>query len=74
MNYERYWKNRNIPPYGAAVRKNIADVVLEFHGIARTNPQIADFLADQVWYPVKTLRQINESYQQMLLKISDGKE
>ena len=72
--YEKYWKNRNIPPYGAAVRKNIADVILEFYGIARNNPEIADFLADQTWYPVKTPPQIKDDYKQMLLKISDGKE
>ena len=71
--YEKYWKHRNFPPYDAAVRKNIADVILEFHGIARNNPEIADFLADQVWYPVKTPRQIDETYKQMLLKISEGK-
>ena len=70
--YEKYWKHRNIHAYDAAVQKNIADVVLEFHGIARNNPEIADFLADQVWYPVKTPRKIDESYKQMLLKISNG--
>ena len=72
--YEKYWKNRNIPPYGAAVRKNIADVILEFYGIARNNPEIADFLADQMWYPVKTPPQIKDDYKQMLLKISEDKE
>ena len=71
--YEKYWKNRNIPPYGAAVRKNIADVILEFYGIARNNPEIADFLADQMWYPVKTPPQIKDDYKQMLLKISGDK-
>ena len=71
--YKEYWQHRIIPAYGAEVRKNIADVVLEFHGIPRNNPEIADFLADQVWYPVKTPRQIDESYKQMLLKISEGK-
>ena len=44
-----------------------------FRSYARNNPEIADFLADQVWYPVKTLRPINETYKQMLLKISEGK-
>ena len=72
--YEKYWKHRNFPDYGPAVRKNIADVILEFHGIARNNPEIADFLADQVWYPVKTPRPMNETYKQRLLKISEGKE
>ena len=72
--YEKYWKHRNFPAYGAEVRKNIADVILEFHGIARNNPEIADFLADQVWYPVKTPRPMDETYKQMLLKISEGKE
>ena len=72
--YKKYWKNRNIPPYGAAVRKNIADVILEFYGIARNNPEIADFLADQMWYPVKTPPQIKDDYKKMLLKISEGKE
>ena len=71
--FSAIWKNRNIPPYGAGVRKNIADVILEFHGIARNNPEIADFLADQLWYPVKTPRQIDGTYKQMLLKISEGK-
>ena len=71
--YEKYWKHRNFPDYGPAVQKNIADVILEFHGIARNNPEIADFLADQVWYPVKTPRPMDETYKQMLLKISGGK-
>ena len=71
--YEKIWKNRHIPAYDKTVRKNIADVVLEFHGISRSNPEIADFLADQIWYPVKTPRQIDESYKQMLLKISECK-
>lgn len=73
QSYEKYWKHRSIPPYSEAVRKNIADVVLEFHGIPRNNPEIADFLADQVWYPVKTPRSIDESYKQILLKVSEGK-
>ena len=72
--YEKYWKHRNFPDYGPAVRKNIADVILEFYGIARNNPEIADFLADQMWYPVKTPPQIKDDYKQMLLKISEGKE
>ena len=72
--YKEYWQHRIIPDYGPAVRKNIADVILEFHGIARNNPEIADFLADQVWYPVKTPRPMDETYKQMLLKISEGKE
>ena len=71
--YKEYWQHRMIPAYGAEVRKNIADVILEFHGIARNNPEIADFLADQVWYPVKTPRPMDETYKQMLLKISEGK-
>ena len=72
--YKEYWQHRIIPDYGPAVQKNIADVILEFHGIARNNPEIADFLADQVWYPVKTPRPMDETYKQMLLKISEGKE
>ena len=71
--YKEYWQHRIIPDYGPAVQKNIADVILEFHGIARNNPEIADFLADQVWYPVKTPRPMDETYKQMLLKISEGK-
>ena len=71
--YEKHWKHRMIPAYGPAVRKNIADAVLEFHGIVRNNPEIADFLADQIWYPVKTPRPIDKSYKQMLLEISEGK-
>ena len=72
--YEKYWKHRMIPAYGPEVRKNIADVILEFYGIARNNPEIADFLADQMWYPVKTPPQIKDDYKQTLLKISEGKE
>lgn len=68
--YEKYWKNRKTDTYSPSVRKNIADVVLEFHGIPRNNPEIADFLADQHWYPVRQPRKIEETYKQMLLKIS----
>ena len=70
--YEKYWKNRNIPIYGAEVRKNIADAILEFYGVARNNPEIADFLADQIWYSVVNAIEIDENYKQFLLKISAG--
>ena len=72
--YEKYWKERPSSPYSPAVRKNIADVVLEFHGIPRNNPAIRDFLDDQCWYPVKTPRPIDEKYKQMLLKISETQQ
>ncbi len=68
--YEKYWKNKKYYSYSPAIRKNVADVVLEFYGIPRNNPAIADFLADQVWYPVKEPRPIDEDYKKMLLKIS----
>ena len=68
--YEKYWKNRKTDTYSPSVWKNIADVVLEFHGIPRNNPEIADFLADQHWYPVRQPRKIEETYKQVLLKIS----
>lgn len=71
--YEKYWKDRPSCPYSPAVRKNIADVVLEFHGIPRNNPAIRDFLDDQCWYPVSEPRPMDEKYKQMLLNISSGK-
>lgn len=68
--YEKYYKNSHLESYSPAVRKNIADVILEFHGITRNNPEIADFLADQQWYPVKGKRKLDEDYRQFLLKES----
>ena len=70
--YEKLWKTRHLEPYSPAVRRNLADVVLEFHGIARNNPEIADFLADQYWYPVREKRELTESYRQLLMSASSG--
>ena len=41
------------PPiaYSPAVEKDIADIVLEFHGIATGNEEIREFLEHQKWYP-----------------------
>ncbi len=41
------------PPlsYSPAVEKDIADIVLEFHGIATGNEEIREFLECQKWYP-----------------------
>ena len=69
--YERYWKKRDAV-YGPEVRKNVADAVLEFHGVPRHNPQIADFLADQYWYPVGTPPPLSEEYRRYLLDVSNG--
>ena len=33
--------------------RNLADAVLEFHGIRRNNPEIKDFLENQCWYPAE---------------------
>ncbi len=38
-------------PYSPAVEKDIADIVLEFHGIATGNEEIREFLEHQKWYP-----------------------
>ncbi len=64
--YEKQ-KDRPLEPYSAAVRKNLADAVLEFYGIPRHNPEIADFLADQHWYPVREPRELDTDYRQLLL-------
>lgn len=39
--------------YTSAVKKNLADAILEFYGISTNNSEIQDFLAAQCWYPVK---------------------
>lgn len=70
--YEKFLKDSKIIEYDSSVRKNVADVVLEFYGIARNNAEIADFLADQVWYPVENAPQIAEDYKQFLLEISEA--
>ena len=70
--YEKYWKKLNIAVYGPEVRKNVADAVLEFHGIPRRNPEIADFLADQYWYPVKNPPPLAPEYREFLLEVSRG--
>ena len=72
--YENFWKKLNIAVYGPEVRKNVADAVLEFHGIPRHNPEIADFLADQYWYPVKNPPKIDAGYREFLLKVSHGEK
>jgi len=70
--YENFWKKLNIAVYGPEVRKNVADALLEFYGIPRHNPEIADFLADQFWYPVKNPPKIDDGYREFLLKVSRG--
>ena len=73
--YEKFWKKLNVAVYGPEVRKNVADAVLEFHGIPRHNPEIADFLADQYWYPVKNPPPLDEEYREFLLEVSrDGEK
>ena len=72
--YKKYWASRTIPAFGPVVRKNLADWVLEFHGIPRNNPDLADYLADQQWYPVKKQYAISSKYKQMLLNISAYKD
>ena len=70
--YEKYRKKPDIAVYGPEVRKDIADAVLEFHGVSRHNPRIADFLADQCWYPVRNPPPLSEEYRKYLLNVSNG--
>lgn len=45
----------SVPPdFTVQDEKNLADAVLEFYGIRRTNPEIQDFLDAQIWYPAET--------------------
>ncbi len=50
--------------------KNLADVILEFYGIARNNPDIADFLKLQTWYPVKNPPALDDALKTKLLALS----
>ena len=46
-----HWQN--LEPYSPAVERNLADVILEFYGIRRNNPEIRDFLELECWYPAE---------------------
>lgn len=58
---------RNLEPYSPAVERNLADVILEFYGIRRNNPEIRDFLELQCWYPAEP-RPIEPELKERLLK------
>jgi len=62
---------RNLESYSPAVERNLADVVLEFYGIPRNNPEIKDFLEKQCWYPADP-RPIDPALKKRLLEA--GKE
>ena len=64
----KYWSR--VQPYSSRVKKQIADVVLEFYGIKRNNAEIRDFLINQFWYPQKNPPQITEDFKKYLLEIS----
>ena len=58
---------RNLEPYSPAVERNLADVILEFYGIRRNNPEIRDFLELQCWYPAEP-RPVEPELKKRLLK------
>ncbi len=54
----------------AAGRKNIADIILEFYGVSRDNPNITDFLKNQAWYPAKNPPNLDDTLKAKLLELS----
>ena len=56
-------------PFTPALRRELADIILESYGIETGNPAIREYLKEQVWYPVKNPPPIDKAYKEYLLKI-----
>ena len=56
-------------PFTPALRRELADIVLESYGIETGNPAIREYLKEQDWYPVKNPPPIDNAYKEYLLKI-----
>jgi len=67
-----YWSKAKVEPYSPKTRKVLADIVLEYYGVATGNPDIRDFLTKQIWYPVENPPKMDEAYRKFLLDISRG--
>ena len=70
-NYE-YWSKAKVEPYSPKIRKDLADIILEYYGVETGNPDIRGFVTKQIWYPVKNQPPMDEAYKSFLLKISRG--
>lgn len=58
-----------MPEWSSADNKNIADAILEFYGIKTDNPDIADFLESQIWYPATSPLPIDPQLKAYLMKV-----
>ena len=67
-----YWSKAKVEPYSPKTRKVLADIVLEYYGVATGNPDIREFLTRQIWYPVENPPKMDEAYRKFLLDISRG--
>ena len=56
-------------PFLAGDEKNVADVILEFYGFRRDNPEIRDFLSAQCWHPAEP-RPIDPALRKRLEEVS----
>lgn len=59
--------------FSDADRKNIADAILEFYGVRTGTADIADFLENQSWYPVKNPPPLDAALRVELMKWHDVK-
>ncbi|MBQ7693524.1 MAG: hypothetical protein IJT50_00200 [Lentisphaeria bacterium] len=55
-------------PFTPALRRELADIILESCGIETGNPAIREYLKEQVWYPVKNPPPMDEAYKEYLQK------
>lgn len=66
------WFAKKHPTTTATVEKDLADAILEFHGVATGNRRIIPFLKRQFWYPANEKRPIDDELKKKLLKYSHG--
>ncbi len=57
------------PEWNSKDDKNIADIILEFYGVKTDNPEIADFIKKQIWYPVTNEPELNPDLKAYLMKL-----
>ena len=67
-----YWSRSPDILYTPEIRKDLADIVLEFWGVETKNPNIRELLQKVIWYPVENPPKMDEAYRDFLLDISRG--
>ena len=68
----KYWSQAPKVSELPEIRRGLADIVLEYHGVETNNPKIRPYLRQQRWYPVKDAPPLDGKYREFLLEVSRG--